>query len=190
MKNPDINSDAFIQKLYIEYGELVLRAAYRVLGDRHLAEDAFQLAFISVAQNPDKLPESPDERAAYMVRTAVNAAIDIYRHYDKIWKNEIPIRDNEDSGESEAVSSGGYFREWRTESFEDEVLEKIEIEKLFMELNKTGKDDGTIIKEHVFEELTMKEIAARHNMPEEKVWKRYYRSIKKIQEELKNGKIY
>ena len=186
MKGSDVNSDALIQKLYLEYGELVMRATYRVLGDKQLAEDAFQVAFLSIAQNPGKLPVSPDDIAAYIVRTAVNAAIDIYRKYDKIWNNEIPIRDNEDSGEDEAVYSGGYFREWRTESFEDEVLEKIEIEKLFMELNKTGKGDGTIIKEYIYEGLTMKEIAEKNNISEDTAWKRYYRSIEKIKEKLKD----
>ena len=74
-----------------------MRAAYKILGDRHLAEDAFQLALISIAQNPERLPEPDDQRVAYIVRTAVNAAIDIYRKYDRIWDNEIPIRDNETS---------------------------------------------------------------------------------------------
>lgn len=186
MRSSDTNSDALIEKIYRENGQLAMRAAYRILGDRHLAEDAFQLALISIAQNPEKLPEPPDERVAYTVRTAVNAAIDIYRKYDRIWDNEIPIRDNETSGEDEAVNSGGYFREWRTESFEDEVLEKIEIEKLFTELNEMGKDDGTIIKEHIFYGLTMKEIAERHDISEDTAWKRYYRSMGKLKEKLKD----
>lgn len=186
MKSSEINSDAFIQKIYSEYGKLAMRAAYRVLGDKQLAEDALQLALISIAQNQDKLPEQHGERTTYIVRTAVNAAIDIYRQYCKIWENEIPIRDNETSGEDEAVNSGGYFREWRTESFEDEVLEKIEIEKLFTELNEMGKDDGTIIKEHIFYGLTMKDIAERHDISEDTAWKRYYRSMEKLKEKLKD----
>ena len=47
------------------------------------------------------------------------------------------------------------------------------------------KDDGTIIKEHIFYGLTMKEIAERHDISEDTAWKRYYRSMGKLKEKLK-----
>ena len=79
MKKIGDSLDSTLKVLYEEYNQLVMRIACNVLRDKELAKDAFQAAFLCIAQNTDKVPGSPDKKEKYIRRIARNVAIDIYR---------------------------------------------------------------------------------------------------------------
>lgn len=67
-----------LEVLYQENAELLLRTAYRVLGNMAEAEDALHTVFVRLLKrgDPGGLAPSP---VAYLRRAAVNAALDLVR---------------------------------------------------------------------------------------------------------------
>ena len=78
MKKSRDSSNELVEKLYREHGQLVMGIARKILRDEHLADDACQLTFISIAQNLYKLPENPGEIRTYISKITRNVALDIY----------------------------------------------------------------------------------------------------------------
>ena len=183
------SSDELFEKLYREHGQMVLGITRRILRDEHLAYDACQLAFISVAKNVHNLPRSPKEVKCYISKTARNAAFDIYRKYSKIWEKEVPVQENEDSEPDETGYLGRYIESWNTESFEECLVERLDIENLLQKYSESDNESYTYIREFYYEELTIREIADKHNITEENARKRLYRSICKLKEQQKKGSV-
>ncbi len=67
-----------VRTLYNEYGRLVYAVAYRVLGQRELAEEAAQQTFVSAWKAADRIDVNRDP-ASWLATIAKRAAIDIYR---------------------------------------------------------------------------------------------------------------
>ncbi|GGA68347.1 RNA polymerase subunit sigma-24 [Arenimonas soli] len=65
------------------YGPLVYKAAYRVLGDVTLAEDAQQEVFLRLLQAPRKGVES---WPAYLTAASARVAIDMLRRQQRWWR--------------------------------------------------------------------------------------------------------
>ena len=77
MKNAEDSRNSILENLYEEYRKLVMRITCNILRDEELAKDAFQAAFLYIAQNTDKIPGSSDKKEKYIRRIAKNSAIDI-----------------------------------------------------------------------------------------------------------------
>ena len=123
-RRSDDTPDIIIDELYNKYIRLVAEIAFSVLKDPEYAEDAIQSAFLSVTQNVWKLKSTSEENVkSYIIKTARNTAIDIYRKNQLITRFEIPLSDENDFDEDNfhkpkiRLTQGMY-----TESFEDEVL--------------------------------------------------------------------
>lgn len=67
-----------VRTMYREYGHLVYAVAYRVLGQRELAEEAAQQTFVSAWKAADRIDVNRDP-ASWLATIAKRAAIDIYR---------------------------------------------------------------------------------------------------------------
>jgi RNA polymerase sigma factor (sigma-70 family) len=67
-----------VRALYREYGRLVYAVAYRVLGQRDLAEEAVQQTFVNAWQAAARFDVTRDA-ASWLATIAKRAAIDIYR---------------------------------------------------------------------------------------------------------------
>jgi RNA polymerase sigma factor (sigma-70 family) len=67
-----------VSAMYREYGHLVYAVAYRVLGQRELAEEAAQQAFVSAWKAAENIDVDRDP-ASWLATIAKRAAIDIYR---------------------------------------------------------------------------------------------------------------
>jgi RNA polymerase sigma-70 factor (ECF subfamily) len=67
-----------VRAVYREYGRLVFAVAYKVLGDRRLAEEATQQAFLQAWRGAQSFQPTRD-LAPWLATIARRAAIDIYR---------------------------------------------------------------------------------------------------------------
>jgi len=65
-------------EVYRQYQTRVLRAAYRVTGNAHDAEDVLQTVFMRLARREGGSPLS-DSPGSYLHRAAINAALDMVR---------------------------------------------------------------------------------------------------------------
>lgn len=66
------------ETLYDNYHMMVYRAAYSVLKDEYLAQDAAQIAFLKIARKFDKVrSQNVLDEKAYIYRMAINAAKDM-----------------------------------------------------------------------------------------------------------------
>jgi RNA polymerase sigma-70 factor (ECF subfamily) len=70
-------------ELVRDYGPLVFRAAYRVLGNAAMAEDVQQDVFLRLLENP---PAGVDSWPAWLGAAAVRAAIDVLRGQRRWWQ--------------------------------------------------------------------------------------------------------
>ena len=69
---------AGLEGLFVEHQARVFRAAYRVTGNVHDAEDVLQTVFLRLARREDaSLPR--DSQGSYLYRAAINAALDLVR---------------------------------------------------------------------------------------------------------------
>jgi RNA polymerase sigma-70 factor (ECF subfamily) len=66
-----------LEALFRAHHDRVLRAAYRVTGSMHDAEDVAQTVFLRLAQNMGRAPI--ENAASYLYRAAINAALDVLR---------------------------------------------------------------------------------------------------------------
>ncbi|ALN87836.1 RNA polymerase sigma factor, sigma-70 family protein [Lysobacter capsici] len=66
-----------------QYGPLVFKAAYRVLGDASLAEDVQQDVFLKLIESD---PAEVGSWPAYLSASAVRAAIDVLRRRQRWWR--------------------------------------------------------------------------------------------------------
>ncbi len=85
--------------LYNQYKHLMLKVAYDVLKDTHLAEDAVHEAFIKLAKNMSKVGEvSARETKRYLITIIKNTSINIYNKRKSQLQHEIYV---DELGESE-----------------------------------------------------------------------------------------
>ena len=82
--------------LYEKYRYLLQKVAMDVLGDRYLAEDAVQNAFMKIAMNIGRIGETDcSQTKSYLVVTAKNEAIDICRKRSKQIQREVDANEVE-----------------------------------------------------------------------------------------------
>jgi len=68
-----------IERLYLNYSNLMYSEAYKILNDRHLAEDAVQQSFLKLINNLHKIEEEDRPRTrSFLVIICVNVAKSIY----------------------------------------------------------------------------------------------------------------
>jgi RNA polymerase sigma-70 factor (ECF subfamily) len=85
---PPLGQPADLEQIFQEHHAAVLRAAYRITGNSSDAEDVLQTVFMRLVR---RTPDSPpmDNVAAYLHRSAVNAALDLVR--DRRDAKRVPI---------------------------------------------------------------------------------------------------
>ena len=70
-----LSQERKLERLYVKYRRLMLKMAYGILHDYHLAEDAIHDVFIKLNENPDLIPDPDSGKAApYLSVAAKNAA--------------------------------------------------------------------------------------------------------------------
>jgi len=89
---PVFGRPADLEQIYQAHHAGVLRAAYRITGNASDAEDVLQTVFMRLVR---RAPDAPpmDNVAAYLHRSAVNAALDLVR--DRRESKHIPLETQE-----------------------------------------------------------------------------------------------
>lgn len=79
-----------LEQLFQQYYEQIYRTAYRVTGNANDAEDVLQTVFLRLARRKENLDLQPNAQA-YLLRAAINAALDIVR--SRSLSNLVPIEE-------------------------------------------------------------------------------------------------
>src|SRR5690242_12315853 len=80
--NQNNTHETFRQELhaaYLSHREIVLQAAYRIIGIRDVAEDILQTVFLRLVERPEIQTEFCRNPKAYLYKAAMNEAFNIYR---------------------------------------------------------------------------------------------------------------
>ena len=157
-----------VRTVYRSYGRLVYAVAYRVLGDRGLAEEATQLTFLKAWRAADGLHESR-EMGPWLATIARRVAIDVYR--SEMHRSADPL---------ESVAAGDPALVSRPESAET-VYDVWEVRRAVTEL---PNEEQEIVRLQHFEGLTHTEIAERLSLPAGTVKSRSFRAHKRLAAEL------
>lgn len=88
------NDRSKAERLYEQYRYLMYSEAYKILQDKHLAEDAVQQSFIKIINNLHKIDENNCPRTRnFMVIICVNVAKSIYNKSVHLNKQDIALQD-------------------------------------------------------------------------------------------------
>jgi RNA polymerase sigma-70 factor (sigma-E family) len=85
-----VRNEVLLDRLYRAHAPAALRFALMLTGERELAEDLVQEAFVRVAAKLDALRE-PDAFGAYLTRAVANLAKSHFRHQKVVARHERTI---------------------------------------------------------------------------------------------------
>ena len=165
-----------LNEIYEKYHRLVMWIVYGILGDQNLAEEAFQTTFYSVAKNVHKFDDSKIK--SYVSATAHNTALKYLKKHQLIARNEVPFPDDENNAEGRRIRYSE--KSLIVDNVEDEVIKRLEQEKLRKLLKQLDNKKSVYIYDFYFDKLTIKEIAEKHNINEDTAKKRIYRSVENL----------
>ena len=108
-------AEPFLERAFRDHQRRVFRAAYRITGNVHDAEDVLQTVFLRLARQGEGSAALANP-ASYFYRAAVNAALDVLRGRPE--GADLPIDEADGRGESprtpedlqESVELGGWLR--------------------------------------------------------------------------------
>ena len=104
---PFIGQSADLEELFREHHAGVLRAAYRITGNTSDAEDVLQTVFMRLVRRPAAM----ENVAAYLHRSAVNAALDLVR--DRHENKQVALETHEPASTAVAADKQQEAREMR-----------------------------------------------------------------------------
>lgn len=157
-----------VRVVYRSYGRLVYSVAYSVLGNRGLAEEATQQAFLKAWRAANSLDEKR-EMGPWLATIARRVAIDLYR--SETHRSADPL---------ESVAPGDPALVSRPESAET-VYDVWEVRRAVTDL---PNEEQEIVRLQHFEGLTHAEIAERLRLPAGTVKSRSFRAHKRLAAEL------
>jgi RNA polymerase sigma factor (sigma-70 family) len=157
-----------VRAVYASYGRLVYAVAYRVVGDRGLAEEATQLAFLKAWRAADSLDESR-EMGPWLATIARRVAIDIHRR---------EARRHDSQLESVAQADAALVTEPQSAEAISDVWE---IRRAVAEL---PSEEQAIVRMQHFEGLTHTQIAERLELAVGTVKSRSFRAHRRLAAQL------
>ena len=152
-----------VRAVYRSYGKLVYSVAYKVLGDRGLAEEATQQAFLKAWRAADSF-DSSRELGPWLASIARRAAIDVYR------REAVRVTDPLDD-----VAPGDPAL--ATEPEQAALYDAWEVRQAVQEL---PDDEQEIVRLQHFEGLTHVEIAEKLDVAVGTVKSRSFRAHKRL----------
>lgn len=156
------------EELYIKYKQDMYSVAYSILHNVQDSEDAVHQAFLTIANNFDKVSKIPcQEIKAYIVIIIRNVSINIYNKNRRIAEHSAELNDN-------AVIS-------------IDMLEQYEYKQLVRTISELPQIYKDIIYLYYLEDFAAKEVAKMLNISLDTVWKRAERAKKILKKELERG---
>lgn len=152
-----------VREVYRSYGKVVYAAAYRVLGDRGLAEEATQQAFLKAWRAAESF-DHDRELGPWLASIARRAAIDLYR------REAVRVTDPLDS-----VAPGDPALAVQPE--QAAMYDAWEVRQAVEEL---PEDEQEVVRLQHFEGLTHAEIAERLTVAVGTVKSRSFRAHKRL----------
>ncbi len=153
------NKNAF-EEIYHEISNTAFTVAYRITGDRCLAEDIIQEFFVKLYKKP---PESPLEKPrAYLLRMVHNLTI------DKLEKQHVNLDDCENMLSDKV----------------DTTDERIDLERAFAKLS---DEERQLVTLHLNGGFRFREIAEIMSIPTGTALWRYRKAINKLRNILNGG---
>lgn len=157
-----------VRVVYRSYGRLVYAVAYRVLGDRGLAEEATQMAFLRAWRAAGSLDENR-EMGPWLATIARRVAIDVYRSEAR--RSAAPL---------ESVAPADPALVSQPESAEA-AYDVWEVRRAVAEL---PAEEQEVVRLQHFEGFTHVEIAERLKLPAGTVKSRSFRAHKRLAAQL------
>ena len=159
------------EKLYRMFKQDMYAIAYSILNNKEDAEDAVHQAFITIADNFEKVNAiSCQEIKAYIVIIIRNTSIDIYRSNKKIAERTTAIDDNI--------------------SVDINFLEQYDYQLLIKAISELPEIYKDVMFLRYLEEFNSKEIADMLKITVSTVWKRIERAKKLLKENLERDDTY
>jgi RNA polymerase sigma-70 factor (ECF subfamily) len=157
-----------VRAVYRAYGRLVYAVAYRVLGDRALAEEATQQTFVKAWRAAESLQESR-EMGPWLATIARRAAIDVYR--SEAHRSADPI---------DSVAPGDPALRSKPETAEAAY----DVWEVRQAIEALPAEEREIVRLQHFEGFTHTEIAERLALPAGTVKSRSFRAHKRLASQL------
>jgi len=157
-----------VRAVYGSYGRLVYAVAYRVLGDRGLAEEATQQAFLKAWRAAESLDEGR-EMGPWLATIARRVAIDVHRREARHQAYELEsVAQADPALVTEPQSAEALYDVW-------------EVRRAVAEL---PPDEQEIVRLQHFEGLTHAQIAERLKLAPGTVKSRSFRAHKRLAAQL------
>lgn len=156
------------EELYIKYKKNMYSVAYSILHNVEDSEDAVHQAFLTIANNFDKVCKIPrQEVKAYIVIIIRNVSINMYNKNKRIAEHSAGLDDN-------AVIN-------------IDMLEQYEYKQLVKTISQLPQIYKDVIYLYYLEGFTAKEISKMLSISSDTVWKRAERAKKMLKEKLERG---
>jgi RNA polymerase sigma-70 factor (ECF subfamily) len=106
----DPGGAALLERAFVEHQGRVFRAAYRITGNAHDAEDVLQTVFLRLARQGDTLAVS--NLPSYLYRSAINTALDVLRGRQD--RGQVPLDEADVAGTEspERDRESAEIRDW------------------------------------------------------------------------------
>lgn len=169
----DHNYDDDFEQIYYKYREMMFKVAKSHTHNYHLAEEAVQNVFISVARNIDKIKNLDEKHLEiYLCKASKNSAFSVMRKENQVMNNTIALDNlDEELKDNEILSET---------IFENELL------KMIMEyIRSMDSSYSDILTYYFLFNLTLKECSIALQIPLSTVKTRFYKGQKMIQEKFK-----
>jgi RNA polymerase sigma-70 factor (ECF subfamily) len=167
--------DTALAHLYDRYGRLAFGLAFRVLGDRGVAEDTVQEAFLSVWRHAARYQPGRGGARAWLMAIVHNAAIDRRRGRFKRELTDVQLDDVVYALETDAEDTFAT------------VAERIEAAQIRQALNSLPDEQRRAIELAYFDGLTHQEIAQTTDTPLGTVKSRMRLGLQKLRVVLSDG---
>ena len=153
------------------YSGTMLKVAYGITRDKHLAEDAVQESFLRITKNLERLEDiySPETRG-YILTITRNASLSVLKARNGITNRECPLDEIENVQESCDL--------------EQEVISKVGFEELVSTIRELPKIYADVLYMDWVMDLSIHEISVQLGLQEDTVKKRINRGKKTLQKQL------
>jgi len=159
-----------IERVFVAHYERVFRAAYRVTGNTHDAEDVLQTVFLRLLRHQHDF-EAVDDAGNYLYRAGVNAALDLVRSR----RSAVPL--------DEALAANASTAAWAPDRGHESSELRDWLRRAVAQLHPTAAEMFAL---RYFEGLDNTEVAKVMNTSEGTVAVTLHRTRSRLQREIRS----